>query len=219
MSFLKRLFGKGASPQQAAPAPARTKELKSFDDVKSEFNRLRAEGFPDEALKLAHFFLDFMRKGNPQELRTPALILGWIAEVHVEKRQYAEAVKASEEAIELKRRVHGDQHPSYALGLSNLGSICKLMGDLRRMEELQTQALAIYRGLGAAAPPEQIGGVLWNCGLNAAAKKNYDQAVSLIQEAIACMQKVNPQHPMLPTMRIGLRKAESHDDMPHVIVA
>ena len=59
------------------------------------------------------------------------------------------ALKKSEtlykKALEIKKKVLGEEHPDYAMSLNNLGILYKITGDYKAVEPLYKQALEIKK--------------------------------------------------------------------------
>ena len=59
--------------------------------------------------------------------------------------QYAEAERLFRQALEIRREVLGEEHPSYATTLNNLASLLQATGQYAEAERLHRQALETFR--------------------------------------------------------------------------
>ena len=67
--------------------------------------------------------------------------------------QPQESVKLLERALEINNRVHGPDHNSVAITLSNLSIVYRHLGDVRRSEELAKEALRKTEAVHGPAHP------------------------------------------------------------------
>jgi eukaryotic-like serine/threonine-protein kinase len=68
-------------------------------------------------------------------------LLDDLAQVYVSAQQWALAKQTYERALEIDRRVLGDDHPRVAMRLNNLAVVAQSIGDLRRAEALFRDAI------------------------------------------------------------------------------
>jgi eukaryotic-like serine/threonine-protein kinase len=89
-------------------------------------------------------------------------VLEDLASVYVHEQQWAPAKESYERALEIDRRVRGDDHPRLAIDLSNLAVVAQNMGDLKLAESLCREAIERNERAYGERHPE-----------TAAAKENY----------------------------------------------
>jgi eukaryotic-like serine/threonine-protein kinase len=68
-------------------------------------------------------------------------VLNDLATVYISEHQWALAKQAYEQALEIDRRVLGDDHPRVAFRLQNLAIVAQNMGDLQHAEALYVDAI------------------------------------------------------------------------------
>jgi serine/threonine protein kinase/Flp pilus assembly protein TadD len=111
-------------------------------------------------------------------------VLDDLASVYMREQQWALAKQSYERALEIDKRVFGDDHPRLAVYLGNLAIVAQSMGDLKLAESLSREALERnVRAYGDRHPE------------TAAAKENYSvllqregrlgEAEPLLREALA----------------------------------
>jgi eukaryotic-like serine/threonine-protein kinase len=83
--------------------------------------------------------------GNLEATAAPAIdvsaLLDDLAQVYSSEQQWALAKQTYERALEVDRRVLGDDHPRVAMRLNNLAVIAQSIGDLKRAETLFREAI------------------------------------------------------------------------------
>src|SRR5690606_23041443 len=108
---------------RAALATRRARLGPGHPDVAETLNDLgellRRANRSDEAASLLRVSLDILRASTPPP---PELVTGLntIANVRQAQGDYAEAERYRREAVDVSRRLHGDQHPQVAVSLGNL---------------------------------------------------------------------------------------------------
>jgi tetratricopeptide (TPR) repeat protein len=109
--------------------------------------------------------------------------------------KYEAAIGACRKAMEIRRRLLGENNPDYAQSLSNLGVLYQAMGDHARAEPDFREALAIRkRALGENHP--DYAGSLHNLAALYAAMNDYARAEPLYREALAIRKKaLGDNHP------------------------
>jgi eukaryotic-like serine/threonine-protein kinase len=68
-------------------------------------------------------------------------VLSDLATAYISNQQWPEAKQSYEQALEIDRRVLGDDHPKVAFRLQNLAIVAQNMGDLKQAEQLYRDAL------------------------------------------------------------------------------
>ena len=113
----------------------------------------------------------------------------------VAKGQHRAAEAATREAIQIFRSLLGEDHPSYASSLNDLGTLYQDRGDYRRAEPLFRRSLEIYKkALGEDHPFYADG--LNNLGTLFRAAGDYRRAEPLLRRAMEIRKKaVGEGHP------------------------
>jgi CHAT domain-containing protein/Flp pilus assembly protein TadD len=124
------------------------------------------------------------------------------AEAHSRKRfslnrqgKYAEAAKAEEKALEIRRVMLGAKHPDCALSLSTIATLSEINGDYARAERLHKQAIDIQKSeLGAQHPV--FAQSLNNLAVLYIQKGDYDRAKPHCEQALQIRKLVfGERHP------------------------
>jgi tetratricopeptide (TPR) repeat protein len=111
-------------------------------------------------------------------------VLDDLASVYVREQQWGLAKESYERALDIDRRLLGDDYPRLAIYLGNLGTVAQNMGDLKQAEALFREAIERNQRAYGDRHPE-----------TAAAKENYGlllqregrliEAESLLRQALA----------------------------------
>jgi tetratricopeptide (TPR) repeat protein len=161
---------------------------------------------PDHTLALRPFLADFYRirlartpREEPEERARVLNMLGFALSALGRR---AEALEATQEAVEIRRRLAA-QHPDaflpyLATSLANLGKVLSEMG--RRAEALQAtqEAVDLYRRLAAQHPDAflpYLAMSLANLGAMLSALGRRAEALQATQEAVALYRRLAAQHP------------------------
>jgi tetratricopeptide (TPR) repeat protein len=112
---------------------------------------------------------------------------------------YAKAEPLYQEALRIRKKVFGNEHPNTALSLSNLGSLYYSMREYSKAQPIYQEALLIRRKvLGREHPETALS--LNNLALLYQDMGEYAKAESLDQEALRIWQKVlGAEHPEMVT--------------------
>ena len=103
----------GAPPPaqgQAAAADAKATALKERDRLWQQTQELRAAGKLAEAIAAAEAMLAIERKVLPENHADLAVSLNWLADLTMEREDFAAAKAARQEALEIRRKRHGSNH-------------------------------------------------------------------------------------------------------------
>ncbi len=125
--------------------------------------------------------------GLAQQPETRAMLLGTIGRVYGGLGLYPDSVRLLEEALALKRRVHGEQHAEVARAAGELAQALCAQGQLDACERELRTALQIQLELSAEddiqrAPLIALEGDLAHLrGMHTEAADRYEQALSLYQ--------------------------------------
>ena len=108
---------------------------------------------------------------------------------------YQEAIRLGTEAMEIKKKVLGEEHPSYATSLDNLAGYYDELGNYQEAIRLCTEAMEIRKKvLGKEHPDYAIS--LNNLASYYDALGNYQEAIRLGTEAMEIWEKVlGEEHP------------------------
>jgi serine/threonine-protein kinase len=107
--------------------------------------------------------------------------------------EYGEALPLAEEALALRRRIHGEEHTDVASTLMALASILSASGEYDRAEELNRQCLAMRRKLLGGAHPH-VAIALNNLGLLLQARGRLEEAEQYLREALAVRRAAFGDH-------------------------
>ncbi|HUU35828.1 MAG TPA: serine/threonine-protein kinase, partial [Vicinamibacterales bacterium] len=101
----------------------------------------------------------------------------------------------TKEALDIRRRTLGDEHPDVATSLDNLGQIARERSTYEIAEQYHRQSLEMRRRLLAPGHPD-VAQSLHNLALTLKERGQYDEAEALGQEALASRRAhLGPDHP------------------------
>jgi CHAT domain-containing protein/lipopolysaccharide biosynthesis regulator YciM len=116
------------------------------------------------------------------------------------QNKFKEAIATLEEAIALREKISGPDHPDVATSLSNLTSFYRIQGDYIKAEEVGRRALAIqekvfgHEHLGVATTLNNLAFCYQDCG-------NYQEAAKLFEDALKIFEKlVGKDHTNVATL-------------------
>jgi tetratricopeptide (TPR) repeat protein len=153
-------------------------------------------GRPQEAI--AHFREAICLKENAFGLEDTEVGLSW-DELGIQlfaSSDFEGALASFREARNLRRFKHASSsHPSVAMVLNNMACCYFQMGDLREaLKSLQEADEIQQKAVGSSAQAEldllHVAIVICNCGYLKLALKEYDEARSLLEEALLIQQSV-----------------------------
>lgn len=155
------------------------------------------EGKPQEAI--AYFREAICLKESAFGRQDPEVALSW-DEIGIQlfARGDFEAALTSFREAHSVRRAHGSEnHPSVAMVLNNMACCYFQMGDLQAALETLEEADEIQQNaIGSSAQADldllHVAIVICNCGYLKLALKEYDEARSLLEEALLIQQSVLP---------------------------
>ncbi|MGH7578746.1 MAG: tetratricopeptide repeat protein, partial [Gemmatimonadales bacterium] len=107
--------------------------------------------------------------------------------------EYGEALPLAEEALALKRRLHGEEHTDVASTLLALAAILQAGGEYDRAEEITRQCLAMRRKLLGGEHPH-VAATLNNLGLLLQARGRLEEAEESLREALAVRRAAFGDH-------------------------
>jgi tetratricopeptide (TPR) repeat protein len=113
--------------------------------------------------------------------------------------EYEEAIKYYEKSLEIKLKIHGDQHPSIARTYHNLGSVWKTIGKYDQALYYYEKTLALDIKIYGDQHPSTA--TTYNSlGLFWSAKGNLDKAIKYYEKTLALDLKIyGDQHPSTAT--------------------
>ena len=124
-----------------------------------------------------------------------------------EHGEYDKALDAYQQALAIRRKVLGEEHPSTATSYNNLGAVYDSKGEYSQAIEYYQKDLAICRKvLGEEHPStatsyNNLGGVYYSKG-------EYPQAIEYFQTALSILKKNFPDgHPHIDMVSESLRRA------------
>jgi serine/threonine-protein kinase len=127
--------------------------------------------------------LDTLEKSSAPQTDVSA-VLDDLAKVYARDQQWILAKQTYERALEIDRRVLGDDHPRIALRLNNLAIVAQNMGDLKQAEALFRDALdRKERAYGDRHPETAI--TKGNYGLMLQREGRLTEAEPLLRDAVA----------------------------------
>jgi serine/threonine-protein kinase len=118
---------------------------------------------------------------------TPALVASDLGNLSVNLwrgGKYAEAIPLAEEALALRRELHGGEHTDVAVSLLNLATILQANGEFDRSEQLLRECLSMRRKLLGDAHPH-VALTLNNLGLLLRTKGRLEESEQAQREALA----------------------------------
>jgi tetratricopeptide (TPR) repeat protein len=133
-----------------------------------------------------------------------SVVLGDLAQVYVLEQQWSLAKRTQEQALEIDRRVLGDDDPRVAYRLNNLAIIAQNMGDLKLAETLYLDALKRQQHIYGDRHPETAS-AKGNYGLLLQREGRLSEAEPLLRSALETRLSLNgPDHFMVGYYRVSL---------------
>jgi len=181
---------------------------------------------PDHTLALRPFLADFYQARLARTLREEpeerARVLNMLGFALSEMGRREEALQATQEAVEIRRRLaaqHPDAFlPDLARSLNNLGAMLSEMGRREEALEATQEAVNLYRRLAAQHPDAfrpYLARSLTNLGNRLSEMGRRAEALEATQEAVDLYRRLAAQHPdaFLPYLaaslnNLGIRLSE-----------
>jgi tetratricopeptide (TPR) repeat protein len=131
-------------------------------------------------------------------------LLDDLAQVYVAEQQWSLAKQTYERALEVDRRVLGDDHPRVAMRLNNLAVVAQNIGDLKLAETLYRDAIRRKeRAYGVGDP--QTADAIENYGLLLQREGRLAEADPLLRRAFAlALSQYGPNHYKVGYARVSL---------------
>ncbi|MGI8933481.1 MAG: tetratricopeptide repeat protein, partial [Phormidesmis sp.] len=132
---------------------------------------------------------------SPDPSEDYASSLGWLAYVYNNQGRYELAEPLYVQALALKRKLLGEDHPAVATSLNNLAGLYESQGRYEQAEPLLVQALALRRQLLGEDHPD-VASSLNNLAELYRSQGRYEQAEPLYEKSLALMrQLLGEDHP------------------------
>lgn len=173
--------------EQHPDVAASLSNLASLYEVKGDYERAEALYLrASDIFKQVHSGVDNLEV---------ATVLGNLAAMWTGRGDYARAEKNLLQALALREKLLGAEHPDVAHAQNNLGALYRDMGDLARAQERFQQAEKIYaRAVGYDHPDYAM--ILNNLASVAQAEGEYARAEELFQRALSVREQVlGQEHP------------------------
>jgi serine/threonine protein kinase/Tfp pilus assembly protein PilF len=133
-----------------------------------------------------------------------SVVLGNLAQAYVLEQQWILAKQTQERALEIDRRVLGDDDPRVAYRLNNLAIVAQNMGDLKLAETLYLDALKRQEHIYGDRHPETAS-AKGNYGLLLQREGRLSEAEPLLRSALEARLSLNgPNHFMVGYCRVSL---------------
>ena len=147
--------------------------------------------------------LDILDKSHAPQTDVSA-VLSDLAKVYVLEQQWQLAKQTHERALEIDRRVLGDDHPRIAFRLQNLAIVAQNMGDLKLAEALYLDALKRQQHTYGDRHPETAS-AKGNYGLLLQREGRLTEAEPLLRGALESrLSLYGPDHFMVGYSRVSL---------------
>ena len=131
-------------------------------------------------------------------------VLSDLAKVYVLEQQWVLARQTHQRALEIDRRVLGDDHPRVAFRLGNLAIVAQNMGDLKLAETLYLDALKRQQHIYGDRHPETAA-AKGNYGLLLQREGRLSEAEPLLRSALEARLSLNgPNHFLVGYCRVSL---------------
>jgi hypothetical protein len=124
-----------------------------------------------------------------------ATLLTWLAQFDLERSAYGTAVDECRQALAVRRRVLGEDHPDTLTSMNNLAETLRSQGDLGAARRLQEQALAVRRRVLGEDHPDTLTSMN-NLALVLYNQSDLGAARGLQEQVLAMMRRVlGEDHP------------------------
>src|ERR1700733_2186103 len=145
---------------------------------------LNAEQHYGDAEKLDREILDIQRRVLGPEHPGTLITMNNLANLLADENRRSEAEKLLRETMDIERRTLGAEHPLTLDSANNLSTILDDQGRYAEAEELERKTLEIQRRVLGPEHPKTISS-MYNLACYAARNGKRDEALSLLQEAVA----------------------------------
>ena len=191
------LFSPSSSSLQGETDSPPAQTVTSVENV----SKLLKDGAYAEAEAGARSLLATQERTAPEDLKGRIEILDVLLQAlhRLGKFKPPETMDLAKEAVDLSRRLYGEESPVFARSLHSLANIYFSRSDLDAALETFEQALAIRRkALGPDHP--DVGATLNNLALIYQQRGDYAEALRLLEQSLAIREKaLGPDHPDVAT--------------------
>jgi serine/threonine protein kinase/Tfp pilus assembly protein PilF len=161
------------------------------------------QGQLSDAKELYNRALDILETTSAPSTDVSAL-LDDLAQVYAREQQWTLAKQTYERALEIDRRVLGDDHPRVAMRLNNLAVVAQSVGDLKHAEALYRDAIHRDELAYGALHPE-TGAARGNYGLLLQREGRLAEAEPLLRDALSvALALYGPDHYKVGYARVSL---------------
>jgi tetratricopeptide (TPR) repeat protein len=169
-----------------------------------ELGRLRhQEGAFSDAKALYVRSLDILENTQAPPTEISAL-LDDLAQVYAREQQWALAKQTYERALEVDRRVLGEDHPRVAMHLQNLAFVMQNLGDLKKAESLYRDAIR-RKERAYGAEDVQTAAAKGNYGSLLEREGRFTEAEPLLRSALALtLAQYGPNHRFVGYAHVNL---------------
>ncbi|MBW1615469.1 MAG: tetratricopeptide repeat protein [Deltaproteobacteria bacterium] len=109
--------------------------------------------------------------------------------------KYKKAISYYEKALNIYKKVYGEEHPDIATNLNNIGAVLEALGEYEKAIEFLEKALNIYKKIYGEEYPD-IATNLNNIGAVLRKLEKYDEAIEYLEKALDIDKKVyGEEHP------------------------
>ena len=159
-------------------------------------------GNKDSSIYYFEKSVELFEKYHP-ESEDYASSLNNLGSLYYKMGYYKAAEPYFKQALEIKKKALGEEHPDYASSLNNLGRLYSDMGDYKAAEPYYKQALAIYKkALGEEHP--DYAGTLNNLGILYKTMGDYKAAEPYYKQALEIQKKaLGEEHPYYLSKEAG----------------
>jgi len=181
----------GEMQEAAEDFPAAEKSRQAALDLFTELHGVGHWRVTDARLALEHArLLAGLDNAERKELSRSHALNQRVLELLYSAGKSREALPLAEEALAIRKKVLGEEHPDYAVSLHNLAALYSAMGDYARAEPLYRQALEIWKKVLGEEHPHYAFSLNTLAGLYDS-MGDYARAEPLYRQALAIWKKVH----------------------------
>jgi len=132
-----------------------------------------------------------------------------LGKLHLQTKQYDQAIKAYRRTLAIREKKFGSKHPAVASILDTIGAALTEKGDHKEAVLCHTRALQIYEGLPSRKPPPEMAHVLVNLGEAYLGGSLAHKAIEQLERARDLLEARDASAPELARVRFALARALS----------